>query len=173
MEFPANPVGSANLREETFALVTRGILDVLFERLSFRSVPIVNGHGAAHQRSVLARICAEMRAGGRRLLWVYPGFPRSPKAGSIGHAAAAECSKIEASWPGYVELGRLPASGVLRNLYNRVVDGDTFDGKPTPEHTERERKDLRFHTDPFAGRRLIEEAVLETIAEVRTVLLGS
>jgi creatinine amidohydrolase len=173
MDFPANSVGSAYFREETFALVVRDALDLLFERLRFRSVLIVNGHGAENQSATLDRICAEMRGAGRRLLWVYPGFPRSLIAGSIGHAGAAECSMLEASWPGCVDTRRLPASGALRNLDFAIVDGETFDGKPTPDHSVREKEDPRLHTDPAAGRRFMEEAVLETIAEVRAALLAT
>jgi creatinine amidohydrolase len=172
MDFPANSVGSAYLREETFALVVRDTLTVLFDRFRFRSVAIVNGHGAENQSAVLNRLCAEMNAPRTRLMWVYPGFPRSLIAGSIGHATAAECSMLEATWPGCVELSRLPSSGPLRNVDFAIVDGDTFDGKPTPGFTVREREDPRLHTDPADGRRFMEEAVVEVVAEIRATLLA-
>lgn len=174
MDFPKNAVGSAYLREETFSLVVRDTLDVLFGRLGFRAVVIVNGHGADNQRGVLDRLCAEFNAGrARRVLWVYPGFPRSLIAGAIGHATAEEASMLASEWPGCVDPGRLPAGGALRNLDHAVVDGDTFDGSPTPDFTVRAGQDPRVHTDPEKGRRWIEEAVAETLAEIRKAFPGA
>jgi creatinine amidohydrolase/Fe(II)-dependent formamide hydrolase-like protein len=169
MDFPANSVGSVYLGEETFALVVCDTLNVLFDR--FRSVAVVDGHAAENQSAVLNRLCAEMNAPRTGLMWVYPGFPRSLIAGSIGHATAAECSMLDATWPGCVDLSRLPSSGPLRNVEFAIVDGDTFDGKPTPDFTVREREDPRRHTDPAEGRRFMEEAVVEVIAEIRGKLL--
>jgi creatinine amidohydrolase len=173
MDFPANPVKSAYMREEVFSLAVRGTLDALFERMLFRSVVIVNGHGAENQRAVLDRLCAEYNAGDReRLMWVYPGFPRSLVAGSIGHAAAEESSMLSAAWPACVDLSRLPSQGPLRNVDHAVVDGDSFDGAPTPEHTVREGQDPRRHTDPVVGARYVEEAAQEAVAEIRARLLS-
>jgi creatinine amidohydrolase/Fe(II)-dependent formamide hydrolase-like protein len=173
MDFPANPIGSAYLREEIFALVVRDTLHVLYTRLRFRAVVIVNGHGADNQRAVLDRLCAEMNASGRRLMWVYPGFPRSLIAGSIGHATAEEASMLEAMWPGCVDLQRLPAGGRLKNIEHAVVDGNTFDGAPTADFTVRPEQDPRTHTDPAIGRRYVEEALQEVLAQIRATLLAA
>jgi creatinine amidohydrolase len=175
MDFPANAVGSPYLREEVFAAVVRDTVSVLFGRMGFRRVLIVNGHGADNQRGVLDRLCAELNRAGegtRRLMWVYPGFPRSLIAGAIGHAAAEEASMLSHLWPYCVDLSRLPAEGPLRNVDHAVVDGDTFDLSPTPEHTVREEQDPRTHTDPEWGRRIVEEALQEVLADVRRELLG-
>jgi creatinine amidohydrolase len=171
MDFPSNSVGSAYLREETFALVVRDMVSMLYTRLGFRAVVIVNGHGADNQRAVLDRLCAEMSAAGRRLMWVYPGFPRSLIAGSIGHATAEETSMLSTLWPTCVDLRRLPAAGPLKNVDYAIVDGETFDGEPTPDFTVRPEQDPRYHTDPAAGFRHIEEAVKETVAEIKEKLL--
>ena len=171
MDFPANSVKSAYVREEVFSLAVRGTLDALFQRMGFRAVVIVNGHGAENQKAVLDRFCAEYNSEGkRRLMWVYPGFPKSLIAGSIGHAAAEESSMLSASWPDCVDLSRLPASGPLRNTEHAVVDGDTFDGSPTKDFTVHENQDPRRHTDPGTGARFVEEAAKETIAEIRRQL---
>ena len=168
MDFPANPVRSAYLPEEIFSLVVRGTLDCLFHRMGYRAVAIVNGHGADNQRGVLDRLCAEYNAGGgARLMWVYPGFPRSLVAGAIGHAAAEETSMLTAMWPGCVDLSRLPSTGPLKNVDHAVVDGDTFDGKPTPDFTVRAEQDPRHHTDAATGARLVEEAAREAVADIR------
>jgi creatinine amidohydrolase len=175
MDFPANSVASGYHREETFALVVRDTLGILLDRMRFPSVLIVNGHGAYNQKDTLERLCAERNAGlrgGKRVMWVYPGFPRSLLAGSIAHAGAEECSMLSAMWPGCVDLSRLPAAGKLKNVDFAIVDGETFDCSPTEDHTVREKQDPRLHTDAAWGARIIEEAAKEVIAEVREVLLA-
>jgi creatinine amidohydrolase len=172
MDFPANTVKSAYMREEFFAITVRGTLEVLFGRMGYGSVVIVNGHGAENQAAVLDRLCAEYNGEGRaRLMWVYPGFPRSLVAGAIGHAAAEEASMLCAEWPSCVDLGLLPREGRLRNIEHAVVDGDTFDGAPTPDHTVRDGQDPRLHTDAAVGAAWIEEAAREAVAEIRARLL--
>jgi creatinine amidohydrolase len=168
MDFPANPVKSAYIPEEVFSLVVRGTVDALFDRMGYRAVVIVNGHGADNQRGVLDRLCAEYNSKGRpRLMWVYPGFPRSLVAGAIGHAAAEETSMLSAMWPGSVDLSRLPAAGPLKNVDHAVVDGDTFDGAPTADFTVRAEQDPRHHTDAAVGARFVEEAAREAVADIR------
>jgi creatinine amidohydrolase len=168
MDFPANPVGSAYIREEVFSVVVRGTLDALLTRMGFRAVVIVNGHGADNQRGVLDRLCAEYNVGGRRRLrWVYPGFPRSLVAGSIGHATAEESSMLLATWPACVDISRLPASGPLRNIDHAIVDGDTFDGSPTADFTVRQDQDPRRHTSADVGGQLVEQAAKEVEEEIR------
>jgi creatinine amidohydrolase len=169
MDFPNNSVASAYLREEVFALVLRDTLNVLLGRMGFTRVLIVNGHGADNQKDALDRLCHELNAGGTRVMWVYPGFPRSLVAGSIGHAAAEETSLLEACWPGCVDLSRLPAEGKLRNVDYAVVDGETFDCEPTPDHTLREAQDPRYHTNADWGAEQMETAAREVIADVRKV----
>ncbi len=164
---------SAYIPEEVFALVVRATVDSLLQRMGYRAVVIVNGHGADNQRGVLDRLCAEYNAGGtRRLRWVYPGFPRSLVAGSIGHATAEESSMLTAMWPGCVDVSRLPASGPLRNVDHAVVDGDTFDGASTPDFTVRPEQDPRPHTRAETGERFVEEAAREAVAEIQEWLTG-
>jgi creatinine amidohydrolase len=168
MDFPANPVKSAYIREESFSLIVRSTVDALLSRMGFRAVVIVNGHGADNQRGVLDRLCAEYNAqGARKLRWVYPGFPRSAIAGAIGHATAEESSMLAAMWPGCVDTSRLPQSGPLRNVEHAVVDGETFDGASTPDFTVRSGQDPRLHTREETGNRFVEEAAREAVAEIR------
>jgi creatinine amidohydrolase len=170
MDFPAHAVASAYYREEVFALVVRETLNVFFGRLRFEHVLIVNGHGADNQKAVLDRLCREFNGpctGTSRVMWVYPGFPRSVVAGSIGHAASEESSMLAATWPDCVDLGRLPAGGALGNADYGIVDGETFDGVPTPDHTLRPERDPRHHTDAAWGQEQIERAVLEVVDEIQ------
>lgn len=172
MDFPNNSVASAYYREEVFALLMRDTLNILLGRMRFRHVLIVNGHGADNQKDVLDRLCHEFNndpQGEKRVMWVYPGFPRSLLAGGIGHAAAEETSMLLAAWPGLADLSRLPAEGKMRNVDYAVVDGDTFDGSPTPDHTLREAQDPRYHTRPEWGAQQLEQAAREVIEDVKQV----
>lgn len=174
MDFPANSVKSAYMREDMFSITVRGTLDALFGRMGYSGVVIVNGHGAENQAAVLDRLCAEYNAGGpARLLWVYPGFPRSLVAGSIGHAAAEEASMLSATWPSCVDLSLLPREGRLRNVDHAVVDGDSFDGSPTPDHVVRESQDPRLRTDAAQGEAWIEEACREAVEQIRATLVAA
>ncbi len=170
MDFPKNSIASAYLREEVFAAVVRDTLNILFNRMNFLRVLIVNGHGAENQLAVMNRLCSEFNAAGnpgKRAIWVYPGFPHSLVAGSIGHATSDESSMLAATWPGCVDLYRLPTEGKLKNIDHAVIDGDTFDCSPTPDHTLREEQDPRYHTDPGWGQAQVEQAAQEVIAMIR------
>jgi creatinine amidohydrolase len=174
MDFPANSVKSAYIREEMFSLIVRSTLEALFERMNYRSAVIVNGHGADNQRAVLDRLCAEYNAGAaHRLRWVYPGFPHSLVAGAIGHATAEESSMLLAMWPGCVDISRLPSSGPLRNIDHAVVDGDTFDGASTPDFTVRPEQDPRHHTSAAVGEKYVDEAVREAVTDIRAWLAAT
>jgi creatinine amidohydrolase/Fe(II)-dependent formamide hydrolase-like protein len=175
MDFPKNSVASAYFREETFALVVRDALSILFDKMKFKKVLIVNGHGAYNQKSTLDRLCAEFNSQvkrGIRVMWVYPGFPQSLIAGSIGHAASEESSMLGAAWPGCVDLSKLPKAGKLKSADYAIVDGETFDCSPTSDHTLREERDPRKYTDFSWGRKQIDAALVETVAEVKEKLLG-
>jgi creatinine amidohydrolase len=169
MDFPKNSVASAYFREEVFAAVVRDILNILLDRMRFRHVLIVNGHGADNQRGTLDRMCREINGGfePKRVMWVYPGFPRSLVAGAIGHAASEETSMLEAMWPGSTDVSKLPATGKLHNVDFAIVDGDTFDCVPTPDKTLREAQDPRAHSDSVWGAQQVEMAAHEVIAEVK------
>ena len=174
MDFPQNQVASPYLREETFALVVRDTLQALFERMRFLRILIVNGHGAENQANVLTRLCNEFNSrgkSGKRVVWVYPGFPRSLLAGSIGHATAEETSLLAATWPYCVDLDRLPKTGKLKNIEYAIIDGETFDGAPTYDFTLREQQDPRTHTDDRWASGLIEVAVQEVLGQVKQELL--
>lgn len=172
MDFPKNTLASAYYREEVFALVVRDTMGMLLGRMGFSHVLIVNGHGAENQSAVLTRLCSEFNADvthGKRAMWVYPGFPRE-LLGFIAHAGAEECSMLEATWPGCVDLTRLPAEGRLANVDFAIVDGETFGGRPTSDRTVRDAQDPRQHTDPRKGSRMIQEAAREVIEEINAML---
>ncbi len=170
MDFPKHSVASGYFREEVFALAVRDLLNILLGRMQFRRVVIVNGHGADNQLAVMNRLCKEFNASSdpvRRVIWVYPGFPHSLVAGSIGHATSEETSMLAASWPGCVDLARFPAEGKLKNTDYGVVDGDTFDGAPTSDHCLRDEQDPRYHSNAEWGREQIEQAAQEVIIQIK------
>ena len=170
MDFPGNAVGSAYYREEVFAALVRDTLRILIESMRFSRVVIVNGHGADNQSAVLNRLCAEFNAGREkpRVVWFYPGFPRSVLAGSIAHAGAEETSLLKAGYEGCVDTSVLPKKGPLKNVEFAIVDGETFDGKPTRGHTVRRKQDPRQNTDAEWGRRTFARALREVVAAVRS-----
>jgi hypothetical protein len=49
-----------------------------------------------------------------------------------------------------------------------IVDGETFDGKPTRGHTVRRRQDPRRNTDPEWGRRVFAQALKEVADSIRS-----
>jgi creatinine amidohydrolase len=170
MDFPGNAVGSAYFREEVFAALVRDTLRILIESMGFARVVIVNGHGADNQRAVLDRLCGEFNAGAEKLrvMWFYPGFPRSVLAGSIAHAGAEETSLLSAQYEGCVDTSVLPGKGPLRNLDFAIVDGETFDGKPTRGHTVRRKQDPRYNTNAEWGRRTFARALKEVVEQIRS-----
>ena len=170
MDFPKNSVGSGYFREEVFAAVVRDALGILLDRMSFRRVLIINGHGALNQKAVLDRLCVEFNDGfePKRVMWVYPGFPRSD-AGAIGHADAGEACLMAAAWPGCVAVSNLPPDGPLKNTDFAVVDSETFGLKPTPGRTVRRKRDPRYHTSAETGERMMKRAAREVLKEVRRI----
>ena len=175
MDFPANSVASGYYRDEVFAAVVRDTLNILLRRMKFRRVLIINGHGAVNQKEALDRLCGEFNAGlgrGKRVLWVYPGSPAALRRQSIGHADAAEASVLAATWPGCLDLSKLPRRGRLKNTAFAVVDSETFDLSPTRDHTVRARHDPRIHADAEEGRRYLTADVKRIVRLVRQSLLG-
>jgi hypothetical protein len=79
---------------------------------------------------------------------------------------------LEATWPGSVDLSRLPATGKLRNVDYAIVDGETFDCVATPDHTVREEHDPRAHLDAAWGAQQVEQAAKEVIEEVKAEWLS-
>jgi creatinine amidohydrolase len=174
MDFPGNSVGSGYYREEVFAAVLRDTLNILLGRMGFRRVLIVNGHGAVNQKEVLERLCSEFNAGvsrGKRVMWVYPGFPAALLDQSIGHADAAEASMLAAGFPECLDLSRLPKGGRLKSTAFAIVDGETFDCSPTRDRTVRVEHDPRKHTDAEQGRKFLADAVKEVVRKVKRTLL--
>lgn len=172
MDFPANNYRSFYFREEVFALVLRDAIGMAAAN-GYRVIHIVNGHGAANQLSVIERLCAELDAPPvRRVAWGY-AFPEELRRGLIAHAAAEETSILLHLEGDRVRLDALPAAPQpLRNADFAIVDGPTFDGRPTPDHTVRSEVDPRMRSDAAAGAKYLDMAAGEIAGQVTRLLGG-
>ncbi|MHB0877681.1 MAG: creatininase family protein [Anaerolineae bacterium] len=174
MDFPANIVPSLYYPEEFVGLAVRETLTLL-NRLDYRLIVIVNGHGASNQITTLQRLAAAFTAQGpARVMLVMP-FPiehdeQGVETTSAGHADAFETAAMLASYPQTVSLDSLPPAGEpLHNADWAIVDGPTFSGNPTPDHTVRPANDPRRAQAATAVAAM--DAVIERVsAEVAAVL---
>ena len=177
MDFPANAMKSYYYPEETLALLVRDALSQLVEH-GYRLIVIVNGHGAENQIGTLRRLAAATTAAGRARALVVLPFPlerdeQGRETTSAGHADIYETAVLLALHPESVDLAQLPPPGrPLRNTDWAVMDGATFSGSPTPEHTVREQQDPRRATAE-AGRAFLEAVFARVSAEVRAALAGA
>jgi len=170
MDFPGNTYRSFYFREEIFSLVVRDVVRMALAN-AYRVVYLVNGHGAANQLEVIKRLCAELDdPPGHRVVWGY-AFPEELLAGSIAHAAAEETSIMLHVEPDTVEMDNLPpADKQLKSADFAIVDGPTFDGEPTPDHTVREDVDPRTQSDAVLGQRYVRDTAEETATRIREYL---
>jgi creatinine amidohydrolase len=173
MDFPANTYRSFYFREEVFALVLRDLVGMARAN-GYRLVYIVNGHGAENQLGVIQRLCAELDdPPALRVAWGY-AFAEELRKTLIAHAAAEETSIMLHLEPKGVRLDELPAVPTpLRNADFAIVDGPTFDGRPTRDYTVRQEVDPRTRSNAQTGRRYLEAAAREIAQHARQLLGGS
>ena len=174
MDFPANSLRSFYTREEVFALLLRDWTTMLWAN-GFRMVFLVNGHGAVNHYQTLERLCKEMTARGPgRLAWAYALPPEECRSiGGIAHAGDLETSIMQAIRPDTVDLGTLPPlPEPLRNTAHAVIDGPTFQHKPTPDHTVRPEYDPRRGASPEKGEDYIRSSVAFVVGRAREELAG-
>lgn len=174
MDFPANVLPSLYYPEEAFAIAVREALTRL-TAMGYRQIVIVNGHGAENQIATLQRLGAAFTAAGPARVLVIMPFPEvideSGVAATLaGHADIFETAAMLALHPELVDLDRLPALDYpLRNVDWAVVDGPTFSGNPTAEHTVRSEFDPRYAT-PAAGAEFLKRVAATVVERVRADL---
>jgi creatinine amidohydrolase len=157
MDFPANNLDSCYYREDAFAVIVRLTLEQLVAQ-GYKFIVIVNGHGATNQIYHLQRLSAEFsQRGPSRVIYTFD------LDGSVdedaGHATITETAAVIALDPTRVELGSLPpADFKLRNTDFAIVDGETFMGQPTSDHTVRPKADPR-HATIEIGQQFFSRAV--------------
>jgi len=176
MDFPANSLPSLYCREEFLAIWLREMLELLI-RQQYRLIVLVNGHGARNHLDTLQRLAIEFSA----RLQASPSPSRVilatawPSKGDLdtftGHADAGETSVMMALCPDSVDVSALPPTHEpLRSRDWAIVDADTFNGKPTADHTLRPEYDPRTRSTAEKGQRILSLAAKEVEGAVREAM---
>jgi creatinine amidohydrolase len=174
MDFPRHSMKSMYTQEDIFGVVVRARLDLLV-RQDYRLIVIVNGHGATNHLITLDRLAKEFSAdSGARVLFITAFQPDADGTYHIGHADAVETSLMLAMYPEAVDISKLPALPTpLQNTDFGIVDGPTWGGKPTPDHTLRMEYDPRASSSVEVGKahlqstsKWIADQVLAAAAEL-------
>ena len=168
MDFPANSLPSLYLPEEVLAIVVRHQI-YLLQKMGFRHVVLVNGHGGRNHVAALKRLAGEISIEGRgRVHYVFT-FPEGAGTWSRRHHASTdETAVMRYLYPETVDTAALPPPGTpIRARDFAVVDEDGFSGKNLPEGTITE--DPRNAT-PALGERHVTAAVDALAATLRKML---
>ena len=168
MDFPANSLPSLYLPEEVLAIVVRHQI-VLLQRMGFRHVVLVNGHGGRNHVAALKRLCAELSAEGCCRVHYAFTFPEGAGTWSKRHHASTdETAVMRHLLPGTVDTTTLPPAGrPIRARDFAVADQDAFEGRNLPEGTIAE--DPRAATAAL-GERHLTAATEAVVAELREKL---
>ena len=168
MDFPNNSLPSPYIPEEVLGIVVRHLVYQL-QRMGFRHVVLVNGHGGRNHVAVLRRLCAEICAEGRGQAHYAFTFPDGAGAWSQRHHASTdETAVMKHLFPETVNTSALPPVGQpIRARDFAVVDEDAFEGRTLPESY--------LHEDPRSataelGERHVAAAVETIIAALREIL---
>lgn len=125
MDFPANTMKSMYWPEELFSAIIRQQAQFLVE-LGFRTVVLVNGHGADNQIAALERIAALLTEETHALVINQLILTEDCGVG-VGHAGLLETAVMLALVPEGVDCERLPKKPrKLRNVDFAIVDSETF-----------------------------------------------
>jgi creatinine amidohydrolase len=159
MDFPRNPVKSLYIEEGTFAVTVRELLRLL-KANGYKLLVIVNGHGAVNHQRALRRLAAEESVlPAVRVEYTIAFLPTAPPLSDPGHAEKIETSLMLAIRPELVDLASLPPKGVpLRYQDYGIVEGQAFDGTPTPDFTLRTESDPR-DASPTLGAKILQAEV--------------
>lgn len=171
MDFPANSMKSLYSMEDVFAMVVRARLELLIDQ-GYKLIVIVNGHGAANHIAALQRLAKEYTAhGSAHVLFTIAFDARADGTYSIGHADALETSLMLAIQPESVDVSALPAlPDPLNNIDWGIVDGETFGGEPTPDHTLRPEADPRLNSSAEQGETALKGDVVRLSKQVHEAL---
>lgn len=168
MDFPANSLPSLYLPEEVLAIAVRHQISLL-QRMGFRHVVLVNGHGGRNHVAALKRLCAELSAqGGCQVHYAFT-FPEGAGRWSARHHASTdETAVMRALLPETVDTTALPPPGrPIRARDFAVVDQDAFEGRHLPEGTISE--DPRTATGDL-GEQHLAAAAEAIVAELQEKL---
>jgi creatinine amidohydrolase len=172
MDFPKNPVRSLYVSEDAFASAVREYLRLLVLQ-GYRLVVIVNGHGGTNHLTALLRLAKEFTATTQcTVIHTMDAFADEDACEDGGHASMMETAMMRRLYPDSVDLSALPPRGEkLRYADYAIVDGEAFQGNPTPDFSVRD--DPRDATDGEGGAlvnlavKIIKNLVLETWEKIR------
>jgi len=170
MDFPKNSMKSLYCREEYFAILVRELVDIL-ENQEYKTIVIVNGHGAQNHVAVLDRLCAEFSAKKKiKIMHVFVTVMDEKGEYNWAHAAREETSVMMALYPESVDLSTLPPKDrPLRNVDWGIVDNLTFRGHPTEDCTVRE--DPRVGSSKELGEENLKATATQIVEKIKQVLL--
>jgi creatinine amidohydrolase len=162
MDFPGLPMHSLYCPEEVLAITVRWWLEALVAH-GYRTIVLLNGHGADNQITTLQRLATEFcGTTSARILLLMP-TPRTPGDYFNGsHATRGETAIMQALTKS-VAVEELP-EGPLHNTELAIVDEPTFSGEPTADFTVRPEDDPRKASPAEGEERL--RAIVTDLAEV-------
>lgn len=165
MDFPANSLPSLYLPEEVLAIVVRHQI-ILLQKMGFRHVVLVNGHGGRNHVAALKRVAAEISAEGHCRVHYAFTFPEGAGTWSRRHHASTdETAVMQHLFPDTVNTAALPPAGQpIRARDFGVVDEDAFGGRTLPEGTITE--DPRAATAAL-GEKHLAAATEAIVADLR------
>lgn len=135
-DFPKNSMKSFYTKEDVFGVIIREYLRLLVIQ-KYRLIVIVNGHGAAGQRSTLERLAIEFSNETESQVMVAMALSMLDEEDrDFGHATRLETSMQMFLHPENVDLSQLPAKSVkLKNCDWGIDDGFTFELHPNEDKT--------------------------------------
>lgn len=166
MDVPGNSVPSCYFPEEVFGVILREHIRQML-KLGFRTIVIVNGHGADGQLAAGARIAREFSGETDvRVIFCFAFVKLDPNDELGGHANISETSMQMYLNPDSVCLGALPPREVeLKTSEWGIADSLLFAGKGNARHTvEHDPRDASAEL----GRRYIERGIETVIQRVRS-----
>lgn len=171
MDSPRHSMKSLYSPEDIFSMVVRARLDLLVQQ-GYPLIVIINGHGASNHIDTLNRLAAEYTGEKRARVMALIAFePDADGQYNIGHADALETSLMQVLYPDTVDLSALPPSSEsLKNIDFGIVDGPTFAGHPTADHTLRPEHDPRISSSVEQGQAKMDFTVGRICEEVQVAL---
>jgi len=151
MDLPGFEIKSMYWSPEVFKIATREAV-LRLKKLGFRTIVIVNGHGADKHQSILKKIANDLSDNSVKVLyfislwdeegaWTNNNLPRWEVV--MGHADRVETSIVMYEHPELVNLERLPAKGKLIYKDFGIIEGKAFRGEPAEDYCCRESSDPR------------------------------
>ena len=170
MDFP-NAKGlfkSFYFSEELFSMVVREHIEQCISH-GYKSIFIVNGHGAVNHNEVLKRLYIEFSNKYEGIKVAYSiSFPdKALVSGLCSHAGIDETSLLMFYDESFADLGKLPnRKRKLKYTDYSIVDSVGFGGKPGKGHTVPDNMDPR-NANAEIGEKLFEEIVEDVHKKVR------